>query len=582
MLGSLGSRKRRAGTNGVLGSLGATPTQWTVDARVKALQVALNAQMAAVGCTTKLTTDGLIGPGTCGALAWSKATGSPPSAYLTAATDLDAGCRAFTPKAPACPAPTAAVVPSSGGTVATVTATPGATYGLPFVPGVKNATAAKWQYMLNSELAARGLPTVPEDGIFSLATCAGFGAFGRSYNADPNSPTPDDTFAGIVVQYQKGIVAACAALAQPAAAPSTSVTVATAPPVAAPAANAGDLMRQQQTMLNAWLTSVGYQPIPVSGVWDGPTCGAGQLMAKTLPDTDPAKIALAGVLAKIKPLLGMPCGVSVTAVPPSKPSAAAPSSAQIAQMQALINAEVLVPGGYRLIPQDGTLGPATCGAASDTASAASIGRIQISTTLQALLDHAGLLPGCVPFKPWQFPQMAAPSVAARSSALPPLNRDGECVINFGQRYGEIGILQQQLNDTLTANGYQPIPVTNVWDAATCGAMFALGGRFSPRASGACPNAYSVPLTCPAVDAPNKIAVTPVPARPVPTPVVRPWVAPPKIKAWTPPVRPAAPPVKRASMALPLGIAAIVGVAAIVLAKKKGLIMAGKAASRAKA
>jgi len=562
-LGSLGSSRRRSSTNGVLGGhLGAVPSQWTADSRVKALQAALNTQMAAAGCTTALTADGLIGPGTCGALAWSKATGAPPSAYQTYAADFDGGCKAFTPKAPACPAVTA-TAPATTTTTTTATA-PAGTYGLPFALGVKDPTVLKWQYMLNTELDARGIPTVPEDGVFSLATCAGFGAFGRSYNEAPNEPTPDDTFAGIVAQYQKGIVAACAALAQPAtttAPPATTTTTTTAPPPATtPSASASDLMRQQQTMLNAWLASVGYLPIPVSGVWDGRTCGAGQLLAKTLPDTDPTKIALAGVLAKIKPLLGMPCGVTVQPIAPSRPAVAPPSSAQILQMQKLLNAEVLRPGSYRLLAEDGKLSAATCGAASDTAAAASIGRIRVSATLQALLDHTGLLPGCLPLKPWQFPQTATPIVASRSASLPPLNRDGECVINFGQKYAEIGLLQQQMNATLASNGYKPIPVTSAWDAATCGALFELGGKFSPRSSSGCPHAYSVPLTCPTVARPAKVVVAPPPTKlPVPPP---------------PPLAP----VKRASMALPLGIAALVGIGALVYAKKKGLIMAAKKAT----
>jgi hypothetical protein len=125
------------------------------------------------------------------------------------------------------------------------------------------------------------------------------------------------------------------------------------------------------------------------------------------------------------------------------------------------------------------------------------------------------------------------------------------VINFNQKYAEIGVLQQQLNAVLVANGYKPIPVTNVWDAATCGAMFELGGKFSPRPSSACPHYYSVPLSCPTVTKP---------ARPVVTP-------------------PAAV-AKKTNLAVPLGIAALVGVAALVIAKKKGLIMAAKAAAPA--
>jgi hypothetical protein len=251
------------------------------------------------------------------------------------------------------------------------------------------------------------------------------------------------------------------------------------------------------------------------------------------------------VLARIKPLLGMPCGVTVQPIEPSRGAIAPPTSAQVLQMQKLINAEVLRPGKYKTIPENGKMSAATCGAASDTASASDIGRIRISATLQALLKHPGLLGACVPFKPWQFPQLAPAAVTVRSSAQPPLNRDGECVINFGQKFAEIGVLQQQLNATLVANGYQPIPVTNTWDAATCGAMFELGGKFSPSASPSCPHYYSVPLSCPSVSKP-----------------VKPGVALPK----------------QANLLLPLGIAALAGVAALVIAKKKGLIMAGKAAA----
>ncbi len=515
-LGSLGPRRRRSGMNGVFSGLGATPSKYVADARVKTMQGQLNTLLGAASCTTKLTTDGLIGPGTCGALAWAKAKGSPPAAYVSATADMDAGCKPFTPTVPVCPAGATTAYP----------------YGLPFPVGVKNDTAYKWQYMLNSELGARSLPTVPEDGVYNATTCGGFQAFIKSYQVDPNNPTPDDTFAAIVVKNQKGIVDACTALLAPAApapAPVTAVVV-----------SAPDLMKQQQTLLSTWLVSVGYPPIKVTGVWDGPTCGAGQLMTKTLPDSDPTKLALAALLAKIKPLLGMPCGVTVTSVAPVKATAAAPTSAQVLQMQRLINLEVLKPGGYKILPEDGTLGPATCGAASDTASATSIGRIKVSTTLQSLLNHPGLLAACLPMKPWQFPQVAAP--AARRASLPPLNRDGECVINFNQKFAEVGVLQQQLNATLMANGYKPIPVTNVWDAATCGAMFELGGRFAPKASASCPHFYAVPLSCPAVTKPS--------AEPAP---------------------------KKMSKLVPIGILALAGVAALVIAKKKGLIMAGKAA-----
>jgi hypothetical protein len=109
-LGSLGGRRRRSAANGILSGFGAVPSQWTADSRVKALQSALNSQMGAAGCGTTLKSDGLIGPLTCGALAWSKATGSPPAAYTSYASDMDAGCRSIAAKAPMCPT---AVVPAA-------------------------------------------------------------------------------------------------------------------------------------------------------------------------------------------------------------------------------------------------------------------------------------------------------------------------------------------------------------------------------------------------------------------------------------------------------------------------------------
>ena len=233
---------------------------------------------------------------------------------------------------------------------------------------------------------------------------------------------------------------------------------------AAPSASGPDLMMQMQRALNVWLSSIGYAPVPVSGAWDGPTCGAAIQMDRTVANTDPRKVAVANLLVQIQPILGMPCGTTVSPVAPAPPVVAvAPPAAQY----------------------------------------------------------------------------TAPSASGRSASLPPLNRDGECVINFGQRSSEIGLIQSQLNDVLAQNGYTPIPVSQVWDAATCGAMFELGGKFSPQASPACPNFYSVPLSCPVVAKPVKVATSPL------------------------------------SVALPIGIAAVLGIGALVLAKKKGLIMAAR-------
>lgn len=359
----------------------------------------------------------------------------------------------YSPSTSTAPAKTASV--SSGGTAT----------GVP-TKWVADARVKSMQTLLNAELSRFGCSTtLKADGLIGPATCGAlqFASDAQKVTQQPWgltafwSQSGDSMYTGCK-PYLPGTAPTC---------PSPRAAAPGAPPAPpAPAAvSATDLMKQQQTLLNKWLVSVGYTPIPVTGKWDPATCGAGALMDRTLPATDPTKVAIGAVLAKIKPLLGMPCSVTVQPVMPSKP----------------------VEAVTRPPP----------------------------------------------------PKPAAPPVSsARSSALPPLNRDGECVINFGQKFAEIGVLQAQLNAVLAQNGYQPIPVTNVWDAATCGAMFELGGKFDPKATAACPHFYSVPLSCPTVAKPKKATA-------------------------------------QASMMLPIGIAALVGLGALVYAKKKGLVMGAK-------
>ena len=61
----------------------------------------------------------------------------------------------------------------------------------------------------------------------------------------------------------------------------------------------------------------------------------------------------------------------------------------------------------------------------------------------------------------------------------------------------------ELNKLLDTNGYLPIPVTGKWDAASCGALYVLGGQFDPYID-ACRGGYwSVPASCPQKLLPTK-------------------------------------------------------------------------------
>lgn len=189
-LGSLGGRRRRSAAQGILSGFGAVPSQWTVDARVKALQASLNSQMSAAGCGTTLKPDGLIGPMTCGALAWSKATGSAPAAYTSYAADMDAGCRSIAAKAPACPT---AVVPSGSqpvpvavpaappaiiSTAPVVVPAPVSAPRAPIVPVVVPGAPGPNMPMAPAAPAARSGPDMKTIAIIGGAVVAvGIGAF---------------------------------------------------------------------------------------------------------------------------------------------------------------------------------------------------------------------------------------------------------------------------------------------------------------------------------------------------------------------------------------------------------------------
>lgn len=74
----------------------------------------------------------------------------------------------------------------------------------------------------------------------------------------------------------------------------------------------------------------------------------------------------------------------------------------------------------------------------------------------------------------------------------------ECYVYEGDSGPHIQNLQTQINAALDAAGYLPIEVTGVYDKATCGAIFTLGGSFDPEYPAICTNVegeWVVPLQC---------------------------------------------------------------------------------------
>ncbi len=100
---------------------------------------------------------------------------------------------------------------------------------------------------------------------------------------------------------------------------------------------------------------------------------------------------------------------------------------------------------------------------------------------------------------------------------------GACEFNYGDSHPQIALLQQQLNLALTTGGYNPIPVTGIYDAATCGAIFELRGTFDPTPSQLCPQGWDVPFSCAQSVTPTKRSAQPptlTPTQPAPAPTKR--------------------------------------------------------------
>ncbi len=333
--------------------------------------------------------------------------------------------------------------------------TPATSSGGSTAPGVPGAYWAdsrvkEMQTLLNAELTRLKCSTqLKADGLIGAGTCGAlqFASDAQKITQHPwgltafwaaNGPS---MLAGCK-PFLPGKAPSCPAPQLPA---TVAPVVVASPPPAAPAVDGRALMVQLQGLLNQALIRFGYQPILVSGKWDGPTCGAGATVNPLLPLGDALRTQIGNLTAQVIAALGKPCGSTIAGVTPVKAAVAVP------------------------------------------------------------------VPSPAPPKPVSPPPKPAPPTYNARTGLPPLNRDGECVLDYGSRYAEIGDLQRQMNTTLAANGFAPIAVTNVWDAATCGAMFALQGKFSPKASKSCPHYYSVPMSCPTSTAPKAKVAPPVEA-----------------------------------------------------------------------
>lgn len=151
-----------------------------------------------------------------------------------------------------------------------------------------------------------------------------------------------------------------------------------------------------------------------------------------------------------------------------------------------------------LVPEDGILTATACAAIKAVVADVKAGHFDTTVDggLDKILKEIGTLVAS-----------ACPSVAAAPppvvGPIAPTQAAAVCNFEYGDAHPQVSSLQSQLNSALDKAGYKPISVTGVYDAATCGAIFTLGGSFKAVASATCPSGWIVPLDCPDKSLPKK-------------------------------------------------------------------------------
>lgn len=335
-----------------------------------------------------------------------------------------------------------------------------------------------------------------------------------------------------------------------------------------------DRVKQLQGVLNPELKRLGCSTqLKTDGLIGPGTCGAlsfvDQAAVVTGVRPSAALVSLvkanasdfAGGCSSVKPWTAPKCPAPSKAAPPPasvQVATTAPSGAitpgkydeRIQIIQFLANGEMEKRGRAKL-PENGILDTRTCTGIKYLIAESKKGTV-VQGVVDALREHGnaiGAACGTIGATQAVAPkQIAAPAHKTlkpkRPANAPPLDASGRCRISYGRKYPEVAHIQRQLNVTLRKNSYEPIPVTSVWDARTCGAIFELRGKFDPVSTADCPRAYAIALSCPQVIPPKKRVA------PKPPPVKKAGVA-----AW----------------ALPAALATIVAGGGYLYAKKKGLV-----------
>jgi hypothetical protein len=410
--------------------LGATQIWWA--ARYGELQEYLNAELAKIGCSGRLTVDNLIADSqsrsrTCWALGYvidyAYATGMQVDPAFVAFVEenrdfFQTQCGLFTPYAISCPPiPEPAPTPPEE---------PIPTEPIPTGPSVQDVLGV--QQILNPALCVMGMQPIPESGAVNATLCGAIDAANLQWIALATRVRVE------------GLVLADA--------------------VRQPLEDWYNLIDAYGPLMTAWCQAV---PRP----WPAPGVGTGWCAPQVAPAPGP---------------------------PAPAPAPPTLTAEHVMNLQRAVNPIIWLLG-FETIPETGTLDARTCGAVRTANFGVSAipytaeTQSHIDLWLTAM-DYAGLVvqDACAAFaEPLPMP--------ARRPDAEPVVTD-VCTFNFGDESDVIVDLQLELNVALETAGYEPIPTTGVYDGRTCGAIFALMGTFQPTVTSAeCPNGWLVPFEC---------------------------------------------------------------------------------------
>ncbi len=220
------------------------------------------------------------------------------------------------------------------------------------------------------------------------------------------------------------------------------------------------------------------------------------------------------------------------------------TGAQVTTIQKACNT-ALAKNGFKTIPVDGVLGPATCGAAS----------FLLQYGMSSVFKDYHMELYCTTFT---NPTKVGSTVPMQTTVLQTIDANNPVTMPaWGQPDPNMAATQQSINRSLDASGYLPIAVTGVLDAPTCGAMRWMKdnmGQDLLAASGANCQAYTLPTKKPPSQSPGT----------APRGSSPPGVAPPA------PIPPGAHPISSATM-LVGGLALAAAGGLYYYAKKKGMV-----------